>query len=189
MSAASIFIIAAVAALLGIAAGYWLPPHGRRPSRDRPRPVRRILLPFTGQAISRRSFEAAVRLAKAENATVMPAFLARVPMDLPLESALPVQCASGMPLLEAIEQRLSAQGIPVESRVGRGRSARDALRKLLEQEQFDRIIVSADEDPHVGLSYDDLRWLLDRVPAEIMILRPAPEDTRRISANAVSGHF
>ncbi|MGO8906819.1 MAG: universal stress protein [Solirubrobacteraceae bacterium] len=189
MSAASIFIIAAVAALLGIAAGYWLPPHGRRPSRDRPRPVRRILLPFTGQAISRRSFEAAVRLAKAENATVMPAFLARVPMDLPLESALPVQCAGGMPLLEAIEQRLSAQGIPVESRVGRGRSARDALRKLLEQEQFDRIIVSADEDPHVGLSYDDLRWLLDRVPAEILILRPAPEDTRRISANAVSGHF
>jgi nucleotide-binding universal stress UspA family protein len=189
MSAASIFIIAAVAALLGIAAGYWLPPHGRRPLRDRPRPVRRILLPFTGQAISRRSFEAAVRLAKAENATVMPAFLARVPMDLPLESALPVQCASGMPLLDAIEQRLSAQGIPVESRVGRGRSARDALRKLLEQEQFDRIIVSADEDPHVGLSYDDLRWLLDRVPAEILILRPAPEDTRRISANAVSGHF
>jgi len=189
MSAASIFIIAAVAALLGIAAGYWLPPHGRRPWRDRPRPVRRILLPFTGQAISRRSFEAAVRLAKAENATVLPAFLARVPMDLPLESALPVQCASGMPLLDAIEQRLSAQGIPVESRVGRGRSARDALRKLLEQEQFDRIIVSADEDPHVGLSYDDLRWLLDRVPAEILILRPAPEDTRRISANAVSGHF
>jgi nucleotide-binding universal stress UspA family protein len=189
MSAASIFIIAAGAALLGIAAGYWLPPHGRRPARDRTRPVRRILLPFTGQAISRRSFEAAVRLAKAENATVMPAFLARVPMDLPLETALPVQCASGMPLLEAIEQRLSSQGIPVESRVGRGRSARDALRKLLEQEQFDRIIVSADEDPHVGLSYDDLRWLLDRVPAEILILRPAPQDTRRISANAVSGHF
>ncbi len=189
MSAAAVFIVAALGVLVGIAAGYWLPPHGRRPFSDRPRPVRRILLPFTGQAISRRSFEAAVRLAKAENATVMPAFLARVPMDLPLETALPVQCASGMPLLEAIEQRLSAQGIPVESRVGRGRSARDALRKLLEQEDFDRIIVSADEDPHVGLSYDDLRWLLDRVPAEILILRPAPEDTRRISADALSGHF
>ncbi len=34
----------------------------------------------------------------------MPAFLARVPMNLPLETALPVQCARGMPLLEAIEQ-------------------------------------------------------------------------------------
>ena len=172
--------VACAAALLGIAAGYWLPPHGRLPARDRLRgDERRILLPFTGEEISRRSFEAAVRLAKAEDAIIMPAFLARVPMNLPLETALPVQCARGMPLLEAIEQRAAWQGVPVDSRVGRGRTARDALRKLLEQEHFDRIIVSADEDPRVGLSYDDLRWLLERVPAEILILRPAPEDTRR----------
>ena len=52
----------------GLAAGYWLPPHGRLAQRPPADPVRRILLPFTGQAISRRSFEAAVRLAKAENA-------------------------------------------------------------------------------------------------------------------------
>jgi len=189
MSASTVFVIAACGVLLGIAAGYWLPPHGRRPARNRPRPVRRILLPFTGQAISRRSLEAAIRLAKAENATVMPAFLCTVPMNLPLESALPVQCTGGMPLVEAIEQRLASQGIAVESRIGRGRSARDALRKLLAEEHFDRIIVSADEDPRAGLDYEDLRWLLARVPAEILILRPAPEDTRRISATAVSGHF
>jgi nucleotide-binding universal stress UspA family protein len=189
MSVAVIVIAVAGGTLIGIAAGYWLPPHGRLAARDRPRPVRRILLPFTGQEISRRAFEAAVRLAKAENAIIMPAFLARVPMSLPVESALPVQCARGMPLLEAIEQRVSSQGIPVDSRVGRGRSARDALRQLIDQEDFDRIIVSADEDPRVGLSYDDLRWLLERVPAEILILRPAPEDTRRISASAANGHF
>jgi len=189
MSAFVLIAVGCACGLLGIAAGYWLPPHGRLPARGRPRPVRRILLPFTGQAISRRSLEAAVRLAKAENATVMPAFLARVPMNLPLETPLPVQCTSGMPLLEAIEQSVSAQGLAVDSRVGRGRSARDALRRLLEAEDFDRIIVSADEDPHVGLSYDDLRWLLERVPAEILILRPAPEDTRRVSLDAVRGHF
>ncbi len=189
MSAAIVVIIALGGVLLGIAAGYWLPPHGRLAARNRPRPVRRILLPFTGQAISRRSFEAAVRLAKAENAIIMPAFLARVPMNLPVESPLPVQCARGMPLLEAIEQRVASQGLPVESRIGRGRSARDALQKLLDEEQFDRIIVSADEDPRVGLSYEDLRWLLERAPAEILILRPAPEDTRQISANALTGHF
>jgi hypothetical protein len=189
MSASAIVVIAAGGALLGIAAGYWLPPHGRLPSRNRPQPVRRILLPFTGRAISRRSFEAAVRLAKAENAIIMPAFLARVPMNLPLDAALPVQCAEAMPLIEAVEQRVTSQGIPVESRIGRGRSARDALRQLLDQERFDRIIVSADEDPHAGLSYDDLRWLLEQVPAEILILRPAPEDTRRISAAGMTGHF
>jgi len=189
MNALVLVLVAAAGIFLGVAAGYWLPPHGRLAARNSPRPVRRILLPFTGQAISRRAFEAAVRLAKAENAIVMPAFLARVPMSLPLDSALPVQCARGMPLLEAIEQRLSSQGVPVDSRIGRGRTARDALRNLLAQENFDRIIVSADEDPRAGLSYDDLKWLLERVPAEIMILRPAPEDTRRISVKALSGHF
>jgi hypothetical protein len=189
MTVATILFIAAGAALLGIAAGYWLPPHGRLPGRNRPRPVRRILLPFTGQAISRRSFEAAVRLAKAENATIMPAFLAQVPMNLPLDTPLPVQCASGMPLLEAIEHRLASQGISVDARIGRGRSARDALRRLLDQEHFDRIIVSADDDQHSGLGYDDLRWLLQRVPAEILILRPAPDDTRRISVNGAGGRF
>jgi hypothetical protein len=189
MSAYAVVAIGCAAGLLGIAAGWWLPPHGRRVARDRPRPVRSILLPFTGQAISRRSFEAAVRLAKAEGAVVMPAFLATVPMNLPLDSALPIQCTRGMPLLEAIEQRFAAQGIAVDSRVARGRSARDALRRLLEREHFDRVIVSADEDPRSGLGYEDLRWLLEKIPAEVMIMRPAPEDTRRISSGALSGHF
>jgi nucleotide-binding universal stress UspA family protein len=189
VSAAYVIAIALAAAILGIAAGFWLPPHGRLPARNRPRPVRRILLPFTGDAISRRAFEAATRLARAENATIMPAFLARVPMNLPLETSVPAQCENGMPLLEAIEQRATALGLPVDSRVSRGRSYRDALRRLLEQEQFDRIIVSVPEEERVGLTHDDLLWLIDRVPAEIMLLRPARDDTRRISATSLTGHF
>jgi nucleotide-binding universal stress UspA family protein len=180
---------AAVALLAGLGLGYWLPPHGRAPARERAVTVRRILLPFTGSAISRRAFESAVRLAKAENATLMPAFLARVPRTLPIASALPAQCLDGMPLLEAIEQRASAQGVAVDSRVGRGRTYRDALQRLLAEEHFDRIIVSATDSPRVGLSGEDLEWLLERVPAEVMILRPAPEDVRRISANGLHGHF
>ncbi len=175
---------------LGLAAGYWLPPHGRRPARAGRPAVRTILLPFTGQAISRRAFEAAVRLAKAEDAQIMPAFLARVPRNLPIESPLPAQCAGGMPLLEVIEQQAAAQGLEVDSRVGRGRTYRDALRRLLEQEHFDRVIVSATDSPRKGLTTEDLEWLLERVPAEVMILRPAPDDTRRISAsNGLHGHF
>lgn len=189
MSAVVVVLIAVAGLALGLGAGYWLPPHGRRPNRRRAQPVRRILLPFTGQAISRRAFEAAVRLAKAENAMIMPAFLARVPRQLPLDSPLPGECANGMPLLEAIEQRVEAQGIAVDARVARGRSYRDALRHLLESEQFDRVIVSATDSPRKGLSGEDLEWLLERVPAEVMILRPAPEDTRRISANGLRGHF
>jgi len=188
MSVGIAIVIAAatllVGLVVGLAAGYWLPPHGRKPAREQPRPGRTILLPFTGQAISRRSFEAAVRLARAENATIVPAFLARVPRNLPLDSPVPAQCAGGMTLLEAIEQKASAQGLMVDSRVARGRSYRDALRRLLEQEHFDRVIVSATDSPRIGLSGDDLEWLLERVPAEVMILRPAPDDTRQISISS-----
>lgn len=175
--------------VVGLAAGFWLPPNGRIRLGDRPAPVRRILLPFTAQGISKRAFEAAVRLAKAENATIMPAFLARIPRQLPLDSPLPMQCGEGMPLIETIEQRVTAQGVNVDSRIARGRSYRDALRRLLEEEHFDRVIVSATNSPNKGLTSDDLEWLLERVPAEVLILRPAPEDTGRISAGALSGHF
>jgi Universal stress protein family len=187
MSIGVVIAIALGCLAIGVAAGFWLPPHGRRPARDRPRAVRRILLPFTGQAISRRAFESAIRLAKAENATIMPAFLARVPRQLPLDSPLPVACAEGMPLLEAIEQRAGSEGIEVDARVARGRTYRDALRRLLQQEQFDRIIVSATDSPRTGLSADDVEWLLGRVPAEVMILRPAPDDHRVISADGSHG--
>ena len=57
----------------------------------------------------------------------MPAFLARVPRNLPIDSPLPAACEVGMPLLEAIEQRATAEGIPVDARVSRGRTYRDAL--------------------------------------------------------------
>lgn len=149
----------------------------------------RILLPFTNQAISRRAFEAAIRLAQAEGATLMPAFFARVPRNLPLQSPLPAACAVGMPLLEAVEQRATAEGIPVDARVSRGRTYRDALQHLLEQERFDRVIVSATDNARQGLSEEDLAWLLRTVPAEILILRPAPDDVLSISASALHGHF
>jgi hypothetical protein len=92
-------------------------------------------------------------------------------------------------MIEAIEQRAAAQGIAVDSRIARGRTYRDALSRLLDEESSDRIIVSATDSRRVGLSADDLEWLLERVPAEVLILRPAPDDTRRISAAGVAGHF
>ena len=182
MSAVVVVLIAIVAVGIGLAAGWFLPPHGFRPSRNRPRPVRRILLPFTGQEISKRAFEAAVRLARADNATIMPAFLARVPRTLPLDAPLPKACAFGMPLLEAIEQRARAQGVAVDSRISRGRTYRDALQRLLDEESFDRVIVSADANHRNGLTRDDLEWLIERVPAEVLILRPAADDTRSVTA-------
>jgi nucleotide-binding universal stress UspA family protein len=177
--------------LLGLACGLVARPRLRARSAREPRPTttRQILLPFTGTTLSRRALEAAMRLAKVDDATLMPAFLATVPLHQTLESPLPKQCEIGMPLLEAIEQRAAAQHIPVDARVERGRSYRHALSRLLEEERFDRVIISAATDPRTGLSGDDLLWAIDHANAEVMILRPAPQDARVISANGVAGHF
>jgi hypothetical protein len=144
----------------------------------------KILLPFAGQSISKRSLEAAVRLAKAEDGVIMPALLTPVPMTLPLDSPLPASCLRTMPLLEAIEQSASRQGVRVDARVSRGRTAIDALRRLLETEDFDRIIVSATDNPRHGLTNIDVDWLLRKAPAEVLVLRPGPEDHREITAGA-----
>jgi hypothetical protein len=173
-----------VAVLVGLAASGRLPLPRRQPPINREAHARRILLPFTGTAISGPALEAAVRLAKAENAVVIPAFLARIPRRLPLDTPLPRQCEGGMPLLVAIEQRAAATGVAVDSRISRGRSYRDALTRLMDDEIFDRIIISPTSEN--GLSIRDLQWLLRRTPGELMILRPAPTDERRITGAALA---
>jgi len=176
-------VLIAVALVLGLAGGYLLARRRLRGRRsERPQEVHQILLPFTGTAISRRAVDAALRLARAEGATLMPAYLAAVSKRLPLECPIPAEAELAMPLLEAIEQRAAAQGVAVDARIERGRSYRHALERLLERERFDRVVVPAGENGH-GLSGEDLIWLLRNVPAEVLILRPGPEDTNTVTAH------
>lgn len=175
--------IVALALVLGLLGGYLLA--RRRWAKGGPaetEAVHQILLPFTGTEISRRALDAALRLARAEGAVLMPAYLASVPKQLPLDCAIPAEAAKAMPLLEAIEQRATAQGVAVDSRIERGRSYRHALRRLLGRERFDRVVVPATAAGGAGLSGDDLVWLLERAPTEVLILRPGPEDTRFVTA-------
>ena len=188
MSSLAIVVIPCAFAV-GLAAGWVVLPRSRRRTSPLPRGTRRILLPFTGMAISRRAFDAAVRLARVEEATIMPAYLARVPRTLALDAPLPNLCLQAMPLLETIEQRAGAQGVPVDARIIRGRTYRDALRRMLEAEPVDRVIVSATSNSRKGLSADDLEWMLEKVPAEVLILRPDPEDRRKLTAEGLEGHF
>jgi len=148
--------------------------------------VRHILLPFTGTEISRRAVDAALRLARAEGATLMPAYLAEVPKSLPLDCPIPREAVQAMGMLEAIEQRAVAKGVPVDARIERGRTYRHALARLLSEESFDRVVVSAGATGAHGLSGDDLVWLLERAPAEVMILRPGPYNHRMVVPFAAS---
>jgi nucleotide-binding universal stress UspA family protein len=177
-------VLIVVALVAGLAGGYLLARQRRRGRRsERPDAIHQILLPFTGTAISRRAVDAALRLALAEEATLMPAYLAEVPKQLPLDCSIPAEAAMAMPMLEAIEQRAGAQGVEVDSRIERGRSYRHALERLLEREPFDRVVVPATAEASAGFSGDDLVWLLEKAPAEVLILRPGPEDKLVVTAN------
>jgi nucleotide-binding universal stress UspA family protein len=179
-------VVVVAALVLGGFGGFWLAKRRRRKSAGDG--VHRILLPFTGTEISRRALDAALRLARAEGGTLMPAYLATVPLQLPLSCPLPKEAAAAMAMLEAIEQRAAAQEVDIDARIERGRTYRHALERLLTDEEFDRVVVPAQADGGEGLSGDDLVWLLRRAPAEVLILRPAPEDHRTIAAKNGNGH-
>ena len=137
--------------------------------------VGRILFPFVAQGLSTRALDAALRLADAEDATLVPIFIALVPARLPLDATLTRQCAIAIPLQEAIEQRATEFGVPVDARIQRGRTHRHALRQTIDQERFDRIVIAARANGTPGFDADDVAWLLNHAAGEIVVLRPSKE--------------
>jgi hypothetical protein len=133
--------------------------------------ARRILFPFLGRSISQPTLDAALRLARAEGATLVPAYVMIVPLHLDLEAPASERCEEAMPLLDLIEQRAARLQVPVDSRIEAGRTARHALHELLEGERFDRIVVPAGTHASEGFSGADIAWLLEHAPGEIVVLR------------------
>jgi nucleotide-binding universal stress UspA family protein len=135
--------------------------------------TRRILFPFSGRELSREALDAALRLAHAEHATLVPAYLAPVPLTLPLDAPLPLQCEVAVPLLDTIEQRAARAHVAVDSRIESGRTTRHALARLLDEQSYDRIVAVAAVNGFDGFDSDDIRWLLDHAGGELVILRPS----------------
>ena len=178
-----VLLAVAVAALGGVsstAAG------ARRPGRRSPG-TRRILFPFVADALSQRVLDAALRIARAEDATLVPVFLARVSLHLPLDTPLPRQSAIAIPLQEAIEHRALVFGIPVDSRIERGRTYRHALRETILSERYDRIVIAAAAQGRAGFNAEDVAWLLENAPGEIIVVRP-DDDEPLIPAGAGARH-
>jgi nucleotide-binding universal stress UspA family protein len=136
--------------------------------------VRRIAFPFTGEGLSEPTLAAALRLARAEGATLMPVYLALVPLRLSVEVPLRSECDLALPMLETIERRAARAEVPVDSRIERGRTVRHALRELIAHERFDRMVVAAGADSSgEGFTPEAVAWLLTNVPGEVIVLRPA----------------
>jgi hypothetical protein len=183
-------LVAAVAvlsiALIGVVVTH-LRYRTRRPPKMTPG-NRRILFPFTARGLSRPALDAALRLAGAEHATLAPVFLASVPLHLPLDTPLPTQCGMAVPLLEAIEQRAAKYGVPIDARIERGRDRRHALRETIAHEPFDRIVIAASGPDSDGFHTDDVAWLLDHAPGEVVVLRPAREETIHVAEAPVASN-
>jgi hypothetical protein len=172
----AILILSALVVTLAAALAYC----SRPPQQLRtPRTARRILLPFTGDSLDPTVLAAAIRIARADDAVLVPAYLLRVPLEYGEDPPLSKEVAVAMPLLEAVEHTALRCGVPVDARIEKGRTPTHALSRLWAVEQFDRVIAAAQTTTRNGaggFTPKDLTWILANAPAETLVLKPAPED-------------
>jgi len=168
-----IVAVVALAGLVVILAGALLARSGfrlRRPSAG----TRRILVPFTGRTLDPTVLDAAIRLASAEDATLVPAYLLLVPLRYAEDSPLRDEVAVALPLLEAVEHAALRAGVPVDARIEKGRSPTHALQRLWDVERFDRIVAPAPNGRSGGFTSKDVSWILAHAPSETIVLKPDP---------------
>jgi hypothetical protein len=165
-------VLAVVAGLLAVALALVLA--ARRPPRRRPvrRGGRRILVPFSG-SLDQSVLDAAIRIARAEEAVLVPAYLLFVPLRYGEESPARDQVKMAMPLLEAVEHAALRAGVPVDARIEKGRTLTHAVKRLWEAEDFDRIVAPAPAPGREGFNAKELAWLLTNAPTETLVLKPA----------------
>src|SRR5262249_42217358 len=166
----AVVILSVLVAVLAVALVWTRGP----PRIDRRARVGRILVPFTNGGLDEEVLSAAIRIARAEDATLVPAYLIVVPLDQTEDAPMQKEVAVAMPLLEAVEQAALRAGLPGDARVESGRTPIHALQRLWEAEHFDRIVVPAPTGRRAGFSPKDLTWMLTHAPSETLILRPDP---------------
>lgn len=131
----------------------------------------RILLPFTGP-LDPHALDTAIGIAQEEAAALVAAYLTIVPLRYREDSPLHDVSWAASPLLGAVEGRALDAGVPVVTRIGRGRSLTHALARLWAAERFTRIVATASDSEARGLSETDLAWLIAHAPAPTLVLKP-----------------
>jgi hypothetical protein len=162
-----VVIVVALAAAVAVAVAFARLRPRRRPVYDG---KGRILVPFSGP-LDPVVLDAAIRVARAEQAELVAAYLLVVPLQYPEDSAQKEQVAVALPVLEAVELAALRAGVPVDARIEKGRSLTHALRRLWEVERFERIVA-----PASGFTAKELAWILTHAPTETIVLRPSPAD-------------
>lgn len=146
----------------------------------------RVLVAFTRGHLEPTVLDAAIRIARAEEATLVPAYLIVIPMQFTLDAQMSQEVSTAIPLLEAVEHAASRAGVPVDARVESGRTPIHALERLWTVEHFDRIVIPAPAGREPGFTPKELLWMLTHAPSETLILRPDPalREAKQVEAHA-----
>ncbi len=155
----------------------------RRAARSR---QPRLLLPFTGGALDPTVLDAAIRIARATDAVLVPAYLVVVPFKFAPDAPLTRQVTLAMPLLEAVEHAALRAGVAVDARIERGRTPIHALRRLWEVEHFERVVAPAPSAAGHGFTPKQVTWILENAPAETLILKPTAGESARQRAQSAA---
>jgi hypothetical protein len=134
----------------------------------------RVLVAFTRGHLEPTVLDAAIRIARAEEATLVPAYLIVIPMQFTLDAPMSDEVSMAIPLLEAVEHAATRARVPVDARVESGRTPIHALERLWSVEHFDRIVIPAPAGREPGFTPKELLWMLVNAPSETLILRPDP---------------
>jgi hypothetical protein len=130
-------------------------------------PQPRILLPFTDRSLPQRALDTALRMARTENATLVPVRLERIPLHLPMDASPGHEVAEA---LTGIQRRAWDLGVRVDPRIGHGRSYRHALLRTLTIERYDRVVLAAGPGSGVEFTAADVAWLVGHADGEIVVV-------------------
>lgn len=133
-----------------------------------------LLFPFDHRAFSPEALSRSIKIAKGSGATLLPAYLAVVPLRVSLDSPLPRHVERAIPMLDEIELQASRQGVRIDSTIESGRTLRHAISRLIEFRDPDQALIAAASNGREGFSPEDIAWFLDRVDCGVVVLkRPA----------------
>ena len=136
-------------------------------------------MPFTGGTLDRRFSTLAIRLAQAEDATLVPAYLLLVPLATQTPLILLAAAVAKLFLYDLVELNLMARAVAFIA-VGLLLLAGGIVyQRLWDEEHFDRILTPAPNGRGGGFTSKDVTWILAHAPAETIVLKPSPNGAQQ----------
>jgi APA family basic amino acid/polyamine antiporter len=130
---------------------------------------RTILVPVVAGPQSHEAIDLAARLATERGATIVALRVIVVPMELPIDAALPEQEAYADQLLDEASIRASVYGVRTIDRLVRARRAGRAIVDEAERRQAEIVVLGAPRGRHRQLFGHTVVYVLKNAPCRVMV--------------------